>query len=57
MTVSESADSAISSPNNAATSLSSSIFAALGTALVSARSFPALASNSFSSTPRSTKRS
>ncbi len=52
-----SAVSAISSPNRAATSLSSSTFAALGAAVVSGTSCPALASNSFSSTPRSTKRS
>ena len=50
-------DSSISSPNRAATSLSSSSFAAPGSALVSAKSCPAWASNSFSSTPRSTKSS
>src|SRR5712691_4322598 len=49
--------SAISSPNNAATSLSSSTRAAAGAAVVSDKSRPALASNSFSSTPRSTNRS
>src|SRR5208282_6925938 len=54
--VAEFAVSAISSPNSAATSLSSSIFAAAGAALLRATSCPAMASNSFSSTPRSTKR-
>ena len=49
--------SAISRPNRAATSLSSSTFAAPGAALVSGESCPALASISFSSTSRSTKRS
>ena len=48
--------SAISSPNRAATSLSSSTFAAPG-AVVSGESCPALASISVSSTSRSTKRS
>src|SRR5262245_65090139 len=45
---SEWAGSAISKPNRAATSLSSSIFAAFGGALVSVRSCPAPAINSFS---------
>lgn len=48
--------SAISSPNRAATSLSSSTFAAPG-AVVSGEPCPALASISVSSTSRSTKRS
>src|SRR5215467_1711490 len=50
-------DSAISSPNKAATLLSSSNFAALGGDLVSVSSSPAPAISSFSSTPRSTKSS
>src|SRR5439155_16032396 len=49
--------SAISNPNKAATSLSSSTLAPLGAVFDSGRSSPALASNSFSSTPRSTKSS
>jgi hypothetical protein len=53
----ESAVSAISSPNTAATSVSLSTFAAPGVALDSGRSCPAAAISSFSSTPRSTKRS
>ena len=49
--------SAISSPNRAATSLSSSTLAVPGAAVFSGGACPALASNSFSSTSRSTKRS
>src|SRR5215831_10562903 len=48
---------AISSPNRATTSVSLSTFAAPGGALDSGESRPALAISSFSSTPRSTKRS
>ena len=55
--ISELAVSAISNPNRAATSPSSSTFAALGVALASGSPCPARASNSFSSTPRSTKSS
>jgi hypothetical protein len=49
--------SAISSPNRAATSLSSSTLAVPDAAVFSGGACPALASNSFSSTLRSTKRS
>src|SRR5262249_7768397 len=49
--------SAISNPNRAATSLSSSTFAVAVIAFVNEMSSPAPASNSFSSTPRSTNKS